>query len=416
MLPPSAVRVPDGEGAGVEMMALLFDRLAQQAVAVGQHGGILYANPSWLAAVGLPVEELPKGRIMDWVADTHARRWHRWLEHPDRLDPRAEVRLSWQTREGELRPVVGSLSALRQGLGPVSLLGIFQDNSRLLTMQATLREREAIHQLLANHAPVGVFQTDGAGRLLRANARWRRIAGLQHTDMPRGVWWQMVAEEDRPRVLAGWESFVRHGHEFVCEYRVNTGKAGVRFARTRIVQASQSQEQDLACVGVTEDITEQRRQEAERQEVEARLRQQQKLESIGNLASGVAHEINNPLMGIANYAELIKDETVETGAAGQYADEILRETGRIAYIVRNLLTFARQDTAEYGPTPVEEIIEETLALVRTIIKRDRVQLQVELPSSLPVIWCRSQQIQQVLMNLLTNGRDALNERYPGGSP
>jgi PAS domain S-box-containing protein len=415
-VPFTPVPTPDGAPLGVEPLALLFDQLSQQVVTVGQQGEVLYGNPSWLNAVGLGANEVRSVRISDLVAHPYTRRWSRWLEDPGKLYPQTEVRLSWQTPGGEERPVVGSVSGHGGDLGPVRLMGVFQDNARFIALQATLREQEAIHQLLSNHAPVGVFQTDGSGRLVRVNARWQRIAGFQHTDSPRGVWWQMVAEEDRKRVVTDWESFLRHGHEFVCEFRVNTGTRGTRFARTRIVQASPSPEQEVACVGVTEDITKQRRLEVERLEVEARSRQQQRLESIGNLASGVAHEINNPLMGISNYAQLIHDEAIRNGPVREYAEEILRETGRITYIVRNLLTFARQDTAEHGPAELDEIVEETLSLARTIIQRDHVELQAEIPAALPVIWCRSQQIQQVLMNLLTNGRDALNEKYSGSNP
>lgn len=409
---PAVTPIVEGTFVDVKTLASLFDRLAQQVIAVGENGEIRYANPSWLAVMRLPSEGLPDLRIQDAVSAGQMQRWDRWLRDPGKVAARAEVRTVWRVGDGDSRPVIGSLSAHHGGLGPVRLLGVFQDLTPLLAAQAALREQKALHQLLSTHAPVGVFQTDDTGHLVQTNARWRRIAGLQHSDSPRGVWWQMVAVEDRARVVAGWESFLRHGHEFVCEFRVNTGASGQRFARTRTVQAVESRERGFTCIGVTEDITEQRRLEAERLEVEARSRQQQRLESIGTLASGVAHEINNPLMGIMSYAELIKDECAGRSPAGDYATEILRETGRITNIVRNLLTFARQDTAERAPVLLAGVIDETLSLMRTILKRDRIHLWVELPPALPVIRCRSQQIQQVLMNLLTNGRDALNEKYP----
>jgi signal transduction histidine kinase len=150
-------------------------------------------------------------------------------------------------------------------------------------------------------------------------------------------------------------------------------------------------------------------------ELESQLRQAQKLEAIGTLASGVAHEINNQVMGVMNYAQLIKDDLGQSHPEIRgYADEIVHETERVAVIVRNLLHFARQEgDASQRPTAMADIVESTLSLMRTVVRRDQIALLVEVPRGLPQVRCRGQQIQQVIMNLLTNARDALNEKYPG---
>ena len=163
----------------------------------------------------------------------------------------------------------------------------------------------------------------------------------------------------------------------------------------------------IGVVHVARDVTEQRA-------LEAQLRQTQKLESIGTLAAGVAHEINNPINGIMNYAQLIKDELAGSNATlGEFAGEIIHETERIATLTRNLLQFARQEKKSHSPARIADIVESTLSLIRTVIRHDQITLEVDVPEDLPEIKCRSQQIQQVLMNLLTNARDALNEKYPG---
>ncbi|MDM8535520.1 histidine kinase dimerization/phospho-acceptor domain-containing protein [Desulfobacterales bacterium HSG17] len=137
------------------------------------------------------------------------------------------------------------------------------------------------------------------------------------------------------------------------------------------------------------------------------------MESIGTLASGVAHEINNPINGIMNYAQLIKDGLDPENPLIEYSEEIINETRRVASIVSNLLTFARQETQEYSSAGIADIIESTLSLIRTVIRKDQIDLQVEIPNYLPDIKCRSHQLRQVLMNLLINARDSLNEKYPG---
>jgi len=156
------------------------------------------------------------------------------------------------------------------------------------------------------------------------------------------------------------------------------------------------------CRVAVSDISEYKRLEQERQAMEARLRRQQKLESIGRLAGGVAHEINNPLAGIMGFAQLITARTDKTSPLGEYASEIIRLTERVATIVSNLLTFARHDTQSHGPTDIHEIVGATLALIQTVMPRDQITLEMCIPEKMPRIKCRSQQIQQVLVNLLTN--------------
>ena len=151
----------------------------------------------------------------------------------------------------------------------------------------------------------------------------------------------------------------------------------------------------------------------ERKKAEDRLLQAQKLESIGILAGGVAHEINNPINGIMNYAQLIKDKTELNESINEFADEIIRETERVAYIVKNLLTFAREEKEASSPARIKDIVDQSISLIQTVIKSDQISLKVDVPGDLPLIKCRGQQIQQALMNLATNARDALNDRYKG---
>ncbi|HLT40002.1 MAG TPA: PAS domain S-box protein, partial [Enhygromyxa sp.] len=160
------------------------------------------------------------------------------------------------------------------------------------------------------------------------------------------------------------------------------------------------------------DISDRKDAERERANLEAQLRQQQKLESIGTLASGVAHEINNPIQSIMNYADLVRIRAEPGGVVADFANEIVNETERVAAIVRSLLAFARQEKEHHSPARLVDIVESTLTLMRAVLRRDHIILDVDMPAELPRIKCRSQQLQQVFMNLLGNARDALNVRYP----
>jgi PAS domain S-box-containing protein len=165
-------------------------------------------------------------------------------------------------------------------------------------------------------------------------------------------------------------------------------------------------------IAVGTDITDKREAESKNAMLEAQLRQQQRLESIGTLASGVAHEINNPVQGIMNYAELIATSPGVSATTREFAEEIGIESERVATIVRNLLAFSRQEgDRAAAPAKPSLIVEGTLSLIRTVLRKDQIELVIDIPLELPAVNCRVQQIQQVLMNLVTNARDAVTNRW-----
>jgi PAS domain S-box-containing protein len=166
-------------------------------------------------------------------------------------------------------------------------------------------------------------------------------------------------------------------------------------------------------LGIFRDLTLRKHAEEERRNMQAQLIQAQKLEAMGTLAGGVAHEINNPINGIMNYARLMADKLPKQDPLHEYASEIMKETERVATIVRNLLQFARQEKQSRSPARMVDIVNAVLSLIRTILRNDQIAIEFNVPENLPKVKCRSQHIQQVIMNLLTNARDALNEKYPG---
>lgn len=139
------------------------------------------------------------------------------------------------------------------------------------------------------------------------------------------------------------------------------------------------------------------------------------LASIGELAAGVAHEINNPINGIINYAQLLRDNA-ESGPEKDIPDQIIKEGRRIAGIVRNLLLFSRQHDKDLVEVNIETVINDSLALVLHQIKKDGIVLDVDMPETLPPVCASAQHLQQVLLNLLSNARHALNQRYSGIDP
>jgi PAS domain S-box-containing protein len=161
--------------------------------------------------------------------------------------------------------------------------------------------------------------------------------------------------------------------------------------------------------GIIHDLTQQR-------EAEARLFHASKLASIGELAAGVGHEINNPVNGILNCADIILNEAEPASTIHDFAQLIRSEANRIASIVRNLLTFSRQDGIHVRETDLGEIVQLVMSLCRKMLQRSHVDVTIELEPELPKPWCREGQLQQVLMNLVINALHALDEKYPESHP
>ncbi|MDP3481563.1 MAG: PAS domain S-box protein [Desulfoprunum sp.] len=135
------------------------------------------------------------------------------------------------------------------------------------------------------------------------------------------------------------------------------------------------------------------------------------LAAIGELASGVAHEINNPINGIINYAQIILDDPHDPDA-NENLGNIISEGKRIAGIVSKLLDFARRREEAHAPSRIETIVANSLHLVAHLLKKDGIVCSVNIAQPLPSLLCNEQQLQQVVLNIISNARYALNMRYP----
>lgn len=138
------------------------------------------------------------------------------------------------------------------------------------------------------------------------------------------------------------------------------------------------------------------------------------LASLGELAAGVAHEINNPMNGIINYARIILDKSAEGSRERDIAGRIIKEGNRVDNIVGNLLFFAREVKDERLPVSLHEVLSNTLTLTEAQLKKEGIVLDLKVPDNLPFVNAQAQQLEQVFLNLISNARYALNERFPEG--
>lgn len=165
------------------------------------------------------------------------------------------------------------------------------------------------------------------------------------------------------------------------------------------------------------DLSAKKKLEAEREEMQRQLYQTSKLASIGELSAGVAHEINNPLNGVINYAQLLKDEEQPRSEfEKQMLDGIIDEGERIAQIVRGLLTFARADSHELRHVGFPECIETSIALFGRQFEKEGITVEIDLEPDLPLVRADSSRLRQVVVNMISNAYHALKAKTAASEP
>jgi PAS domain S-box-containing protein len=142
-------------------------------------------------------------------------------------------------------------------------------------------------------------------------------------------------------------------------------------------------------------------------ELRDQLVQSSKLVAIGQLAAGVAHEINNPLTGILAYAEDMEEDLNSHDEHYEDIAVIIRETKRCRDIVKNLLDFARQEAPKLEEINPNQIVNQALSLVEKLPQFRNIEIELDIAQNIPLIQCDQQQIQQVLLNLMLNAADAM---------
>lgn len=166
-------------------------------------------------------------------------------------------------------------------------------------------------------------------------------------------------------------------------------------------------------IEVLRDVTERERAEEERRDMERKAQVTSRLATVGEMASGIAHEINNPLTGVIGFAQLLKKETMPPEQT-KYVSIINDGAERVAAIVKRLLVFARQQKPERRPVDINEILETTIQLRSYEMKTNNIEVTTQFDRNLPRTMADGGQLQQVFLNIIINAEKEMKAAHGKG--
>lgn len=194
-----------------------------------------------------------------------------------------------------------------------------------------------------------------------------------------------------------------------------------------MTRALQKSHVDLENWGHTlEQKVEEARRELQR--AQAETARSEKLASVGLLAAGIAHELNNPLTGVLTFSYLVRKNLPDDSPDAEDLDLVIQETKRCAAIIRRLLDFAREKTPEKSFSDLNKLVRETVHLIAQPAQADNIEINLDLDEQLPEIWLDEDLIKQVVMNMMVNAQHAIEhagsitiatrllDKYPGSDP
>ena len=288
------------------------------------------------------------------------------------------------------------------------MIGTAQDITERKCAEEALKMSQALLDKAQRLTHFGGWEMSLAELTLNCSDEIFRIFGVpirdSQPDLPE--FFRMVHPDDKPMVLEHYRESVETGKFRSYEYRIVRPDGSVRWVHSTGEADLNEEGVPVQIIGTLHDITDRKREQEEKEKLETQLVQAQKMESIGRLAGGVAHDFNNMLSVILGCTELIKARAVLDGPVSGYLQEITKAANRSRDITRQLLAFSRKQIIAPKTLKLNEHIHETRKILSRMIGED-LHLSFQPGKDLWTIKLDPFQLDQILMNLIVNARDAM---------
>jgi PAS domain S-box-containing protein len=365
----------------------VFETAHDAIILADSDGLVLFANPAAAELFGVLAEQLAGKRLDDLLPEESrtaprtagaARRYEAIIRHPDGM-----------------RIADVSLAPLEERGTPTGTVAVARDVTRERRAAEALRRSERRYRALFNRAPLAIFTLDRDAHFISANRAALRLAGLERPAPARLSDFVVPSEWDQIKGEVA-RSFLGETRDFMFHFRRIDGM--VRQAAAVAVPVEE-QGGVRAVLAIARDVTEEI-------ELRERLTHSEKMAALGGLVSGVAHELNNPLAGIAAMAQALQVDGGGSRELTQGLETMRREAMRAARIVNDLLTFARLRPLERRDSSLNVVVRETFAAT-PVLSEHGVVWTLGLDPTLPAVSGDPDQLRQVITNLLVNAAQAM---------
>jgi PAS domain S-box-containing protein len=297
----------------------------------------------------------------------------------------------------EMRSVAGGL------VGLVLLFDVYVvfQQLQIFRVRRRLREREELFSLITENAADMIAVVDEKGRRIYNSPSYERIMGFSPQKLQGTTAFEQIHPDDLAMVTEEAAQAMETGVGRQIEFRMRDSSRNWHVLESTSTAILDPEGRTRRLVIVSRDITARKR-------LEDQFRQSQKMEAIGRLSGGIAHDFNNLLGIIIGYAEILQESAEEGDPDRECVDEILRSGQRAASLTRQLLAFSRQQVLEPKIIDLNAVVADVEKLLRRLIGED-IELNTTLEHDSKRVKADQGQLEQVLLNLAVNARDAMPE-------